>query len=64
MPEDSVIKEVRRVKEEIASKHGYNIRAIAQEARDLCRSKGLTMVSRPQDTLRHGRDTTRIDRRT
>ena len=47
MPEDSVIKEVRRVKEEIASKHGCDIRAIAQEARELCQSKGLKTVSRP-----------------
>ena len=46
MPDDPVIKEVRRVKEEIASRHEYSIRAIAQEARELCRRKGLTTVSR------------------
>jgi len=47
MSEDSVIKEVRRVKEEIAARNGNDIRAIAEEARELCRRKGLTTVSRP-----------------
>jgi hypothetical protein len=47
MPEDTVIQEVRRIKADIAAKHGYNIRAIVEEARQLCRQKGRSTVSRP-----------------
>jgi len=47
MPEDPVIHEVRRIKAEIAAKHHYDIRAIVEEARELCRRKGFKTVSRP-----------------
>ena len=47
MAEDPVILEVRRIKEEIAARHRYDVRAIAEEARELCRRKGFKTVSRP-----------------
>ena len=48
MSEDPVIKEVHRVKAEIARKYGYDIRAIAQAAREICREKGYKTTIRPQ----------------
>ena len=47
MSEDQVIQEVRRVKEEIAARHGHDVRAIARAAQECRKALGREAVSRP-----------------
>ena len=47
MPEDDVMKEVRRIKEEHAAKYGYDVHAIAEALRENQRQGHRKVVSRP-----------------
>ena len=47
MHEDPVIREVRRIKEDIAAQYGYDVRAIAKAAREHSQKHGRKTVSRP-----------------
>ena len=46
MREDSIIKQVRRAKEEIAAKYGNDVRALGKAIQEEQRRSGRTVVSR------------------
>lgn len=45
MHEDDVLKEVRRIKEEIAAEHGYDVHALARVLREEEGKDGRKLVS-------------------
>ena len=58
MREDSIVEEVRKYRDEHAAKFGYDIRAIAEDARKRQQESGRKVVSfaRPE---RHARNVAR-----
>jgi len=47
MHEDGVLKETRRIKEEVAAQHGYDVHALAKALREQQQKGGRKVVSRP-----------------
>ncbi len=47
MPEDPIVSEVRRVRDEHASRYGYDLRAIYDALKEREKSSGRTHVSYP-----------------
>ena len=47
MCRDPIVEEVRRIREELAARFGYNVRAIAEDARKRERESGRKVISRP-----------------
>jgi len=47
MREDSVIREIRRIKDENAAKYGYDVRALGKALQKEQRQSGRKLVSRP-----------------
>ncbi|TDI41800.1 MAG: hypothetical protein E2P02_14185 [Acidobacteria bacterium] len=47
MPEDPIVNEVRRVRDEHASRHGYDLRAIYKALKEREESSGREHVSYP-----------------
>ena len=47
MHEDSVMQEVHRIKDEIAARYNYDVRAIAKAAREMQEREGRVVVRRP-----------------
>jgi hypothetical protein len=45
MPDDPIVGEVRRIRDELAAKFGYNLRAIAEDARRRELESGRQLVS-------------------
>jgi hypothetical protein len=46
MREDSVLKEIRRIKDENAAEHGYDVRALGKALQEAQRRSGGKLVSR------------------
>jgi len=46
MSEDPIIKEVHRIKEEIAARFNYDVHAIAEHCREVQRKSGLKVVKK------------------
>lgn len=47
MREDSILREVRRIKDENAAKYGYDVRALGKALQKEQRQSGRKVVSRP-----------------
>lgn len=47
MHEDSVMQEVHRIKDEIAARYNYDVRALAKAAREMQEREGREVVQRP-----------------